>query len=107
MTERRFPLPWSVEDIGVVFVLKDGSGQRLAYVYFEEEPGRRSAAKLHSKGEARQSGEYRAVARVPRFQAEVRNDKRIVALINRPVQASRQPIARTAPVASDRSTASP
>jgi hypothetical protein len=50
MPSRRFPPPWSVEDIGAAFVVKDGSGQQLAYVYYEEEPGRRSAAKLLSKG---------------------------------------------------------
>jgi len=33
--------------------VKDGSGQKLAYVYYEEEPGRRSAAKLLTKDEAR------------------------------------------------------
>jgi hypothetical protein len=41
MTERRFPPPWSVEDIGAAFVVKDSTGQQLAYVYFEDEPGRR------------------------------------------------------------------
>jgi hypothetical protein len=33
--------------------VRDANGQQLAYVYFEEEPGRRSAAKLLSKDEAR------------------------------------------------------
>ncbi|MFY9771856.1 MAG: hypothetical protein WBG18_29130 [Xanthobacteraceae bacterium] len=33
--------------------MTDSAGQKLAYVYFEEEPGRRSAAKLLTKGEAR------------------------------------------------------
>jgi hypothetical protein len=50
---RRFPPPWTVEDIGVAFVVTDSAGQKLAYVYFEDEPGRRSAAKLLSKNEAR------------------------------------------------------
>ena len=32
--------------------MKDASGRKLAYVYFEEEPWRRSAAKLLTKDEA-------------------------------------------------------
>jgi hypothetical protein len=48
-----WPPPWSVEDIDAAFVVKDGSGQKVAYVYYKEEPGRRSAAKLLTKDEAR------------------------------------------------------
>jgi len=38
---RRFPPPWSVEDISAALVVKDGSGQKLGYFYYEQEPGRR------------------------------------------------------------------
>ena len=53
MPARRFPSPWSVEEQAAGFVVRDHNGQALAYFYFEEEPGRRSAAKLLTKGEAR------------------------------------------------------
>ena len=50
---RRFPSTWSVEELDASFVVIGSAGQKLAYVYFEEEPGRRSAAKLLTKDEAR------------------------------------------------------
>ena len=54
MPGRRFPSPWTVEEYNdACFIVRDHDGQALAYVYFEDEPGRRSAAKLLSKDEAR------------------------------------------------------
>jgi hypothetical protein len=53
MSARHFPPPWTVEEQPACFVVRDHSGQALAYVYFEDEPGRRSAAKLLSRDEAR------------------------------------------------------
>jgi hypothetical protein len=53
MTARRFPPPWSVEELEACYIVKDQAGQKLAFIYFENEPGRRSAAKLLTKEEAR------------------------------------------------------
>jgi hypothetical protein len=43
----------SVEEQDACFVVRDHNGQQLAYVYYEDEPGRRSAAKLLTRDEAR------------------------------------------------------
>ena len=53
MEARHFPPPWSVELQPNYYVVRDADGQQLAYVYFEEEAGRRLAAKLLTKDEAR------------------------------------------------------
>jgi hypothetical protein len=53
MSERRLPPPWTAEVTPNCFIVRDADGQQLAHVYFENEPGRRSAAKLLTKDEAR------------------------------------------------------
>jgi hypothetical protein len=53
MTARCFPPPLSVEEQPGCFVVRDHNGQALAHVYFEDEPGRRAAAKLLTRDEAR------------------------------------------------------
>ena len=58
MTERRFPPPCSADDPDTkmgqdCYIVRDANGHALAYVYFEEEPGRRAAAHLMTRDEAR------------------------------------------------------
>ena len=53
-TERRhFPPRWTAEESDACFIVRDKGGQALAYVYLEDEAGRRSAAKLLTRDEAR------------------------------------------------------
>jgi hypothetical protein len=63
MAARRFPPPWSVEETDACFIVGDINGQALTYVYFEEEPGRRSAAKLLTRDEAPRGIGHVAAAR--------------------------------------------
>jgi hypothetical protein len=53
MTARRLPAPWSAELQPNYYVVRDANGQQIAYVYYSNDPERRSAAKLLSKDEAR------------------------------------------------------
>ena len=61
MPDRRFPPPWTIEEHNnACFIVKDATGQALGYFYFEDEPGRRSAAKL-LRGAA-DGGQFRQAA---------------------------------------------
>ena len=53
MPDRQFPPPWSSEEHSGYFVVRDGNGKAIAYVYFEHETRLAMAAKLLSKDEAR------------------------------------------------------
>ena len=53
MAERRFPPPWSIEDIGEAFVVRDYYGQRIAYIYYEDAPSRHASTDLLTRVEAR------------------------------------------------------
>jgi hypothetical protein len=64
MTQRRFPPPWTFEEANnACFVVKDANGLSLSYVYFESEPGRRTAANLLTRDEARRIAAN--IARLP------------------------------------------
>jgi len=53
MAESRFRPPWDIEDNGTCFIIRDNNGQALSYVYYEQEPGRRAAAEILTRDEAR------------------------------------------------------
>ena len=53
MPARRFPPPGLSKNKKRALSCATNDSQQLAYVYFEDEPGRRSAAKLLTRDEAR------------------------------------------------------
>ena len=50
---RRFPPPWTVEDVGGSFVVKASDDRPLIFIYYGEGVGRRSLARLLSRDAAR------------------------------------------------------
>ena len=53
MAESRFRPPWDIEDNGACFIIRDNNGQALSCVCYEQEPGRRAAAEILTRDEAR------------------------------------------------------
>jgi hypothetical protein len=52
----RFPPSWTLEENNdACFIVRDANGQALGYFYFENEAGRRSAANLLRRDEARRT----------------------------------------------------
>jgi hypothetical protein len=65
MPSRRFPAPWSAEVQPNYYVVRDANGQQIAYIYYSNEPDRRSAAKLLTRDEARRIAAN--IAKLPEF----------------------------------------
>jgi hypothetical protein len=53
MSERRFPPPWFIEDIGDCFVVKAGNNRPLVFIYYGEGVAHRSFARLLTRDAAR------------------------------------------------------
>jgi hypothetical protein len=53
LRQGRFPSPWTVDELNDCFVVRDVNRQALGHFFYEEDHGRRSAAKQLSKDEAR------------------------------------------------------
>lgn len=60
-----FAKPWKLEERGESFVVEDAAGVTLAYIYFEDEPTRRSFAKRLSKNDARKMAQQ--ILRLPQL----------------------------------------
>jgi hypothetical protein len=60
---RRFPAPWKVEERDECYIVVDGSGQKLAHLYFEDEPIRQGILKRLRKDDAWRIA--RAITRIP------------------------------------------
>jgi hypothetical protein len=53
MAVRRYPPLWTLKEAAPCFIVCDHSGQALAFVHCEDDSGRRAAANLLTRAEAR------------------------------------------------------
>jgi hypothetical protein len=60
MTPRRFPAPWRAEPIPGAYIVRDASGQALAYLYSRDNPTEALQAKVLTKDEDRRIAFNRA-----------------------------------------------
>jgi len=66
-TTRRFPTPWTVEQIAGGYKVKDANGQSLAYVYGRETQADADIARVLTMDEARRIASN--IAKLPTFLA--------------------------------------
>jgi hypothetical protein len=60
---RRFPPPWAIVENRESYVVVDGTGQTLAYLYFADEPQRQMSMRRLTKDEAYRIA--RGITRLP------------------------------------------
>ena len=53
MPTRHFSPPWTIDDNGSCFIVRDHNGQALSYVYFESNPADAPLPDLLTRDEAR------------------------------------------------------
>jgi hypothetical protein len=53
VTPRRFPPPWSIEELEECFIVRDANGQALGYFYFDEEQQSPAINRQLTRDEAR------------------------------------------------------
>jgi hypothetical protein len=61
---RRFPAPWTVEKTQQTFIVRGHNGKPFAFVYREDEPGRRTTGKLLRRDVSREFCQAAGAAKV-------------------------------------------
>ena len=77
---RRFPPPWTIEELEAGFKIVDGNGQTLAYVYGHADAREAETAKGLTLDEARRIASN--IAKLPDLRRKVRPDDNIQATGN-------------------------